>query len=178
MADNHTPEQRHINMSHIRSFNTKPELALRSALWHFGFRYRVNDKRLPGKPDIVLAKYKTVIFVNGCFWHGHKGCGYYTIPKTNTNYWVAKINRNRERDQEIWRQLEAKGWAVIVVWECQLNKCTFDNTFSKIKSEIQINGERFQQDCANRRASRLIYLQECREKKTREKALLTEINRV
>lgn len=109
-------------MSQIHSSSTKPELKLRRALWSLGFRYRVNEKRLPGKPDIVLPKYRTVVFIHGCFWHGHKGCKYYTVPKTNTEFWKAKVVRNQERDQEEWRQLEAKGWAVIIVWECQLKK--------------------------------------------------------
>lgn len=100
----------------------EPELKLRHSLWHLGFRYRVNDKRLPGSPDIVLPKYRTVIFIHGCFWHGHRDCKFYTVPKTNTEFWTAKVARNQERDQEVWRQLETKGWAVVIVWECQLKK--------------------------------------------------------
>ena len=103
-----TPEQRFKCMSHNRAKNTGPELKLRLALWRMGYRYRINDKRLPGTPDIVLPKYRTAIFIHGCFWHGHKGCKYYTIPKTNTEFWQSKVARNQERDQEVWRQLEAK----------------------------------------------------------------------
>lgn len=122
MADTMTEAQRHYTMSQVHSASTKPELRLRNALWHLGFRYRVNVKRLPGTPDIVLPKYRTVIFVHGCFWHGHKDCKNYTVPKTNTDFWTAKIARNQHRDQEVWRQLEAQGWTVIIVWECQLKK--------------------------------------------------------
>lgn len=106
MADRHTPEQRHKNMSAVHSASTKPEILLRHELWLKGYRYRVNVKHLPGSPDIVLPKYRTVIFVNGCFWHGHQGCTKYTVPKTNTNFWKAKVTRNQERDQEVcvnWR---------------------------------------------------------------------------
>ena len=120
MSDNHTPEQRHRNMAAVHSASTKPEMKLRHALWRQGLRYRVNDKRLPGKPDIVLPKYHTVVFVHGCFWHGHKDCKYYTVPETNKEFWVAKVARNQERDQKVWRKLEAKGWSVVIVWECQL----------------------------------------------------------
>jgi DNA mismatch endonuclease (patch repair protein) len=89
-------------------------------LFSKGFRCRIIVKGLPGKPVIVLAKYRTVIFIHGCFSHGHNGCPLFTVPKTNTGFWIKKISRNQERDQEVWRQLEAKGWAVIIVWECQL----------------------------------------------------------
>ena len=108
-------------MSHIRSVNTKPEVALRRALWRRGFRYRLNVKILPGSPDIVLPKHRTVVFVHGCFWHAHKGCNIYHLPQTNTEFWQAKVTRNQERDQEVWRQLEAKGWSVVIVWECELD---------------------------------------------------------
>ena len=112
----------HDRMSKIRTVSTCPELILRRSLWGLGYRYKVNDKRLPGSPDIVLPKYKTVIFVHGCFWHGHKDCKNYTVPKTNTDFWVAKVRRNQKRDQDVWRKLEAKGWSVIIVWECELEK--------------------------------------------------------
>lgn len=101
----------------------------------------MNDKRLPGKPDIVLPKYRTVIFVHGCFWHGHKDCKYYTIPKTNAEFWRAKVARNQERDQEVWRKLEAKGWSVIIVWECQLKKANLEETIKRVADEIVRNGE-------------------------------------
>ena len=143
MFDVLTPDKRHRNMAAIHSVSTKPEIQLRHALWQQGFRYRVNDKRLPGKPDIVLPKYHTVIFMHGCFWHGHKGCKYYTVPKTNTDFWVSKVARNHERDQKVWRQLEAKGWSVIIVWECQLKKAVLEETVSRVIEEIIANGESF-----------------------------------
>ena len=130
-------------MAAIHSASTKPELKLRQALWRLGFRYRVNDKKLPGKPDIVLPKYRTAIFIHGCFWHGHKDCKFYTVPKTNTEFWTAKVARNQERDQEVWRQLEAKGWSVIIVWECQLKKANLDVTVARVAEEIVRNGEAY-----------------------------------
>lgn len=105
MADTHTPPQRHANMAAIRGKDTKPEMLVRRYLWGHGFRYRLNHPRLPGKPDIVLRKYRTCIFVNGCFWHGHEGCQYYTIPKTNTEFWVDKVKRNKERDLKVQHEL-------------------------------------------------------------------------
>ena len=123
-------------MSHIRSQNTKPEVALRRALWRRGFRYRLNVKKLPGSPDIVLPKHRTVVFVHGCFWHGHKGCKEYTVPKTHTEFWVNKVARNQARDQEVWRQLEAKGWSVVIVWECELVKAKFDGTVERASQGI------------------------------------------
>jgi len=107
-------------MSKIRSKDTKPELTLRKALFARGFRYRVNDKHLPGKPDIVLPKYKTVIFMHGCFWHRHEGCKYAYTPKTNTEFWVAKITTNKERDKINIQKLDALGWNVLTVWECEI----------------------------------------------------------
>ena len=120
MADKLTPEQRHRCMSHVRSKNTKPEIIVRKYLFSCGFRYRVNVKTLPGTPDIVLRKYRTVIFVNGCFWHGHEGCKYFVLPKSNVEYWRKKIERNRERDLEERVRLRDMGWHVIQLWECQL----------------------------------------------------------
>ncbi len=120
MADKLTPQQRHKCMSHIRSKNTKPEMLVRRYLFKCGFRYRIHVRSLPGTPDIVLKKYRTVIFVNGCFWHGHEGCKYYVIPKSNADFWKKKIERNRERDWEERIQLRDLGWHVIQLWECQL----------------------------------------------------------
>lgn len=119
MSDKMTPEQRHRCMSRVRSKNTKPELLVRRFLFSNGFRYRVCVKKLPGKPDIVLPKYRTVIFVNGCFWHGH-GCGFYSFPKSNVAFWENKIERNRERDRNEEADLRRMGWHVIRIWECQL----------------------------------------------------------
>ena len=162
-------------MAAIHSADTKPELALRHALWRRGFRYRVNVKRLPGSPDIVLAKYRTVIFVHGCFWHGHKGCKNYTVPKSNTEFWVAKVARNQERDQEVWRQLEAKGWSVIIVWECELKKAVLEETVRRVAEEIVRNGEILRCAQNDRRRAREEYRREQRERKEREKVLLKEV---
>ena len=161
----------------IHSASTKPELKLRSALWRRGFRYRVNVKRLPGTPDIVLPKYRTSIFGHGCFWHGHKDCKNATTPKTNTDFWTAKIARNQQRDQEAWRQLEAKGWNVIIVWECQLKKAVLEETISRVEAEILRNGETFRSALEDRRRARESYRQERRERKEREAALKAELMR-
>ena len=107
-------------MSAIKCKDTKPELLVRKFLFSRGFRYRLNHPRLPGHPDIVLHKYRTVIFVNGCFWHGHQECKYFVLPKTNVEFWSAKIERNRKRDVEEQRQLASMGWHCITIWECQL----------------------------------------------------------
>lgn len=120
--DNLTLQNRHKNMTSIRSKGTKPEILVRKYLWRRGFRYRLNNPRLPGHPDIVLRKYRTCIFVNGCFWHGHEGCKYFRVPKTNTEFWVKKITRNIERDKEEQQQLACMGWHCITIWECELKK--------------------------------------------------------
>lgn len=118
--DRLTKEQRHRCMSAIRGKNTKPEMVVRKFLFGRGFRYRLNHPRLPGHPDIVLRKYRTVIFVNGCFWHGHDNCKYYRLPKTNVDFWRKKVERNKKRDVEEQRQLATMGWHCITIWECQL----------------------------------------------------------
>ena len=155
-------------MSAIHSTSTKPELRVRLALWRKGLRYRLNDKRLPGKPDIVLPSYRTAVFVHGCFWHGHEGCSKYTIPKTNTEFWTAKVARNKERDQEVWRKLEADGWYVIIVWECELTKARLQDTVNRVEAEIHHNGELLQAVRDERRKAREAYLKEQRERKERE----------
>lgn len=121
MADNHTKKQRSMNMSHIRSTNSKPEETVRKYLFSQGLRYRKNVRKLPGCLDIVLKKYRTVIFVNGCFWH-HHDCGRFVWPSTNEEYWHKKIDRNVERDKEDQQALEELGWQVLVIWECQLKR--------------------------------------------------------
>lgn len=123
-------------MSCIKGKGTKPEEIVRKYLFFQGFRYRKNDKRLPGTPDIVLPKYKTVIFVNGCFWHGHKGCKYFVWPKSNAEFWNKKIEDNISRDQKKTEALEEQGWKVIVVWECELKKDA-ELTLSKIVKEMR-----------------------------------------
>lgn len=137
MADVHTPEQRSYNMSRIRSKNTKPEELVRKYLFAQGFRYRKNDTRLPGKPDIVLPKYKTVIFVNGCFWHGHEGCKYFVWPKNNEEFWKNKISGNIRRDSDKHMRLKQMGWNVIIVWECQLKKQTLQQTLTQVCTQIK-----------------------------------------
>ena len=137
MADRHTPVQRSFNMSKIRSTNTKPEMLLRKRLFAEGFRYRINDRKLPGKPDLVFKKYNTVIFVHGCFWHGHQDCRHFVVPKTRTEFWTEKINGNRERDQRNNALLKKAGWNVITVWECDMKKNTFEDTLVKILNEMK-----------------------------------------
>lgn len=177
MSDVLTPDQRHRNMAAIRSASTKPELKLRHAIWRLGFRYKVNDKKLPGKPDIVLPKYRTVIFIHGCFWHGHKDCKYYTVPKTNSEFWTAKITRNQERDQEVWRQLEAKGWAVIIVWECELKNKQFEATTQGVVNEILLNGETCRRRQEERVALRRQRQVEHKQQMERQELLLAEIKK-
>ena len=132
MADVLTPQQRHANMAAIRSKDTKPEMIVRRGLWKRGFRYRLNHKRLPGHPDLVLRKYRTCIFVNGCFWHGHEGCRYYTIPKANTEFWVNKVKRNKERDLKVQHELAAMGWHSIIIWECELKPIKREDTLESL----------------------------------------------
>ena len=120
MADVHDKKTRSYNMSRIKGKDTKPEMVVRRFLFANGFRYRLHDKRLPGKPDIVLPKYETVIFINGCFWHGHAGCKYFVVPKTRTEWWLEKINSNIAGNNKNYELLAEQGWKVIVVWECEL----------------------------------------------------------
>ncbi len=124
-------------MSRIHGKDTKPEDKVRKHLFSHGFRYRKNDKRLPGKPDIVLPKYHTVIFVNGCFWHRHEGCRFFVMPKSNTDFWEKKIAGNVERDQKQHRALEELGWNVIVVWECELKRDSFLSTMDHLENTIR-----------------------------------------
>jgi DNA mismatch endonuclease (patch repair protein) len=116
------PQKRSEIMSHIRSKNTKSEIMVRKYLHRLGFRFRLHGSKLPGKPDIVLPKYKCVVFVHGCFWHAHEGCKYYRDPKSNAEYWIPKIQRNVERDKQAVRELTSMGWKVEIVWECELKK--------------------------------------------------------
>ncbi len=173
-----TQQQRHECMSHVHSRSTTPETTLSKELWRRGYRYRLNDHCLPGSPDIVLPKYRTAIFVHGCFWHGHQGCKYYTIPKTNTEFWVAKVARNKERDQEVWRKLEAKGWYVIIVWECQLKKGRIDETVERVAAEIVKNGEAYQAALEERREVREEYRRNQKAKKERERSLQSELKSI
>lgn len=126
-------QQRHHIMASIHAKDTKPELLVRHWLWNHGYRYRLNVKSVPGSPDLVMRKYRTAIFVNGCFWHGHEPCNKYSIPKTNTNFWMAKVTRNRERDQRNYKDLHDAGWHVIVIWECQLKKTIIESTMHDVE---------------------------------------------
>ena len=136
MADVHSKEVRSYNMSKIRSAHTKPELVVRKYLYSKGLRYRLHGKKLPGKPDIVLAKYKTVIFVHGCFWHGHENCKYFKLPKTRTKWWKEKIEKNRMNDISKQTMLSDMNYKVIVVWECEIkNKSAFKYLEENVKKE-------------------------------------------
>ena len=136
--DTLTPSQRHKNMSAIHSTATKPEIRVRKWLWQRGFRYRLNVKSVPGKPDVVLRKYRTAVFVNGCFWHGHENCKKFRVPKTRTEFWSEKISRNRRRDAKNQEILTANGWQVIVIWECELDS-DFEKTMRKTEHLLNQN---------------------------------------
>ena len=141
MADKLSSTQRQYCMSRIRGKNTKPEILVRKGLHARGFRFRLHNKKLPGSPDIVLPKYRAAIMVNGCFWHGHKGCRYATKPKTNVEFWEAKIARNRHRDEVTNAHLEALGWHVITVWECELRgKSILASRLDALAEEIREAG--------------------------------------
>lgn len=130
--DKLTKEQRHRNMAAIHGKDTKPEMLVRKFLFSRGFRYRLNHPRLPGHPDLVLRKYRTVIFVNGCFWHGHDNCKYFRLPRTNVEFWKNKIERNKKRDHEEQIRLAAMGWHCITVWECQLKPQLREETLESL----------------------------------------------
>lgn len=141
VSDVLTKEQRHLNMSHIHGKDTKPEEIVRKYLFSRGYRYRKNDNRYPGRPDIVLPKYYTVIFVHGCFWHRHPGCRYATTPSTNREFWQRKFDRNTARDKDVQNQLKADGWNVIVVWECELSrKADCEERLRRLEREIRESG--------------------------------------
>jgi DNA mismatch endonuclease (patch repair protein) len=136
MADVHDSKTRSYNMSQIKGKNTKPEMLVRRFLHASGFRYRLHVKNLPGKPDIVLPKYKTVIFVHGCFWHGHNHCKYYVIPKTKTEWWLNKINRNIANDRKSIKALKSSGWKIFNIWECELKHSKVQKTLAKLPGKI------------------------------------------
>jgi len=138
MADRITPEHRSWNMSRIKGKDTKPEIAVRQYLFANGFRFIKNDKRYPGKPDIVLPKYHTIIFVHGCFWHRHEGCKQATTPKSRTDFWLEKFQKNVQNDAKHIQELKNMGWKVIVLWECELEK-QFEETMRNVIAEIREN---------------------------------------
>ena len=155
MSDTLPPAQRSYNMSLIRSRNTTPERAVRHTLWHKGYRYRPNDKRLPGSPDLVLPKYRAVIFINGCFWHGHRGCTKYVGPKTNAGFWKEKIARNIVRDELNAQRLDTLAWTVITVWECELDKNT-DAAIARIEADLRAAKDKYDKWTALRISAHVI----------------------
>ncbi|RFS17342.1 very short patch repair endonuclease [Emticicia sp. C21] len=132
MTDVHDKKTRSYNMSQIKGKNTKPEIMVRKFLFANGFRYKLHDKKLPGKPDIVLPKYKTVVFIQGCFWHGHTGCRYFIMPKSNTEFWIEKIGQNQKRDIVKFSELEKLGWHVYLIYECELKKDKKEQTLNSL----------------------------------------------
>ena len=140
MTDVHSKKTRSYNMSQIKSKNTKPEELVRKFLFSKGLRYRKNDKRYPGHPDIVLPKYNTIVFVHGCFWHYH-GCEFVSIPSTNTEFWKKKFTKNKERDVRVQKELKEMGWRVIVIWECQLRKDNREQSLKELYEKIVGLGE-------------------------------------
>ena len=177
MTDKLTSLQRHKCMSSIRGKNTKPEILVRKGLHARGFRFRLNNKKLPGSPDIVLPKYGVAIMVNGCFWHGHKGCRYATKPKTNIEFWEAKIARNRHRDEVTTAHLEALGWTVITIWECELRtNSQLDSRLNTLAEEIRRAYETKRIKDRDKRQSRVLARKEREELLRRQAKLEAEIN--
>jgi len=138
MADVHTKETRSYNMSQIKSKNTKPEILVRKFLFSKGLRYRIHKKELPGKPDLVFVKYKLVIFIHGCYWHGHENCKYFVAPKSRTEWWLNKINGNKEKDKENEELLRKMGWKIIVIWECELKPEKREKTLNELLKKISV----------------------------------------
>lgn len=136
MTDVHSIQQRRYNMQQIKAANTKPEMLVRKFLHAQGFRYKLHDKKLSGKPDMVLPKYKTIIFVHGCFWHGHTNCKYYVVPKTRTEWWLKKINTNKANDAKALLALKKEGWKVFVIWECTLKPAFKDAALSLLAGKL------------------------------------------
>ena len=179
MADKLNTQQRHHCMSRIRGKDTKPELLVRLGLHARGFRFRLQDRNLPGRPDIVLPKYGVAIMVNGCFWHGHKGCRYATKPKSNAEFWETKIARNKHRDEVTAAHLEALGWTVIIVWECELRgKETAEARIQTLAEEIRSSGELKKQKEYRRRLSHAAAKREREQMLERQDALEKEIKSI
>jgi DNA mismatch endonuclease, patch repair protein len=139
MTDVHSKETRSFNMSRIKGKDTKPEMMVRKFLFANGIRYRLHDKKLPGKPDLVFPKYRKVVFVHGCFWHGHEGCKYFVVPKTRTEWWLNKINANKNKDAESLCALREQDWEVIMVWECELKGYRKDLKLNTLLTEFKNN---------------------------------------
>lgn len=140
MSDVHSAATRSYNMSRIRGKDTKPEMLVRQYLHAHGLRYRLHTKNLPGKPDVVLPKYKTVVFVNGCFWHRHENCRYFVVPKTRTEFWLDKIGRNVAKDEKQRAELQSQGWRVLTVWECELKPAVRESTLERLYFSLTAPG--------------------------------------
>ncbi len=176
MSDTLSQTQRSYDMSRIRGKNTKPEILVRKGLHARGFRFRLHNKKLPGCPDIVLPKYGVAIMVNGCFWHGHKGCRYATKPKTNIEFWETKIARNRHRDEVTTAHLEALGWTVITIWECELRaNSQLDDRLNTLAEEIRRAYEAKRIKDRDKRQSRVLVRKEREELLQRQAKLEAEI---
>ena len=179
MADKLNTQQRHHCMSRIRGKDTKPEILVRKGLHARGFRFRLQDRNLPGRPDIVLPKYGVAIMVYGCFWQGHKGCRYATKPKSNIEFWETKIARNKHRDEVTAAHLEALGWTVIVVWECELRgKEKAEARIQTLAEEIRSAGELKKQKENRRRHNRAAAKREREQMLERQASLEEEIKRM
>ncbi len=136
MTDVHRPEVRSYNMSRIKGKNTNPELLVRKFLFSLGYRYRLHYTKLPGKPDITFTKIRLVIFIHGCFWHGHEGCKYYKVPQTRREWWLNKINGNKKKDKDNIKELQSDEWEVITIWECDLKPKKKEQTLTNLKSKL------------------------------------------
>ena len=179
MSDTLTPTQRHTCMSRIRGKDTKPEILVRRGLHARGFRFRLQERRLPGRPDMTLPKYGVAVMVNGCFWHGHKGCRYAVKPKSNSEFWDAKIKRNQHRDEVTAAHLEALGWTVITIWECELKgKDRDQERIDRLAIEIKEAGRKREADLGRRRESRKARDKEKALAQERLEALEAEISKL
>lgn len=179
MSDTLTPTQRHTCMSRIRGKDTKPEILVRRGLHARGFRFRLQERRLPGRPDMTLPKYGVAVMVNGCFWHGHKGCRYAVKPKSNSEFWDAKIKRNQHRDEVTAAHLEALGWTVITIWECELKgKDRAQERIDRLAIEIKEAGRKREADLGRRRESRKARDKEKALAQERLEALEAEISKL
>ena len=177
MSDKLTPQQRSHCMSRIRGKDTKPEILVRKGLHARGFRFRLQDRKLPGRPDIVLPKYAVAIMVNGCFWHGHKGCRYATKPKSNAEFWQAKIQRNKHRDEVTSAHLEALDWHVITIWECELRTLdALQTRLDALAEEIRAAGLSREERRKQQKASAAAMKKEREQMLERQARLEAEIN--
>ena len=177
MSDKLTPQQRSQCMSRIRGKDTKPEILVRKGLHARGFRFRLQDRKLPGRPDIVLPKYGVAIMVNGCFWHGHKGCRYATKPKSNVEFWQSKIQRNQHRDEVTSAHLEALGWHVITIWECELRSAdALQSRLDVLADEIRNAGRAKDERSQQQKASAAAMKKEREQMLERQSRLEAEIN--